>query len=77
MLICSYRQGDVLIFLSGHLYHQVAPWQPTKWQSGGILTPGRVGNVFFFPEISYERLKGKPKGWNWRTMSGTMPDAQK
>ncbi|TFK60827.1 hypothetical protein BDN72DRAFT_778923 [Pluteus cervinus] len=65
----AYAPGDLLIFLSGILYHAVGHWEPTAHPSG-ILTPGRIGNVFFFPKQSYLTLKGKPENWNWGTMTG-------
>lgn len=39
-----------------------------KEKSG--CTPGRIGHVFFFPEQSYQALKGKDKGWSIRTNGG-------
>jgi hypothetical protein len=41
---------------------------------GDKLTPGRVGNVFFFPKASFDKLEGKPADWNRKTLSGTMPN---
>ncbi|TFK58000.1 hypothetical protein BDN72DRAFT_866303, partial [Pluteus cervinus] len=39
----AYAPGDLLIFLSGHLYHAVGHWEPRPHPSG-LLTPGRIGN---------------------------------
>jgi len=39
------------------------------------LSPGRIGNVIFFPNNSYRRLEGKPAGWNKDTLSGRFPSA--
>jgi len=64
-----------MIFLSGQVYHHVAEWKPAPAPPGTPeLTPGRIGNVFFFPQATYEKLKGKPSGWNVHTRSGTSPD---
>ncbi|TFK69270.1 hypothetical protein BDN72DRAFT_768154 [Pluteus cervinus] len=52
----AYRPGDVVILMSGCLYHAVSEWKPTHATPGQTLTPGRVGNVFFFPHASYEAL---------------------
>ncbi|KDR65806.1 hypothetical protein GALMADRAFT_148389 [Galerina marginata CBS 339.88] len=72
----AYRPGDLLIFLSGQLYHRVGDWEPLlmkKNQAHG-LTPGRIGNVFFFPKTSYDVLKNKSPGWNKATMTGKTAD---
>jgi len=63
-----------VIFLSGQLYHSVSEWKPGKLAAGDDVTPGRVGNVFFFPKASFDKLHGKPAKWNKRTMTGTLPD---
>ncbi|KAH6911611.1 hypothetical protein BKA70DRAFT_1219731 [Coprinopsis sp. MPI-PUGE-AT-0042] len=63
----AYHPGDLIIFLSGHLYHAVGEWTPRTGSSTDHVTPGRVGNVFFFPKISFDRLKGKGAGWNAQT----------
>ncbi|EDR01426.1 uncharacterized protein LACBIDRAFT_333307 [Laccaria bicolor S238N-H82] len=44
------------------------PLTPTK---GDIQ---HIGNMFFFPKASFDKLKGKPPLWNKRTLSGTLPD---
>jgi hypothetical protein len=69
----NYRPGHVLIFLSGKVYHRVSKWMlppsPDK-----LLTPGRIGNVYFFPQASYDLLKGKKQDWNILTGTGKSPD---
>jgi hypothetical protein len=71
----SYRPGQVLIFLSGKLYHHVSKWMPAPSpDSLKVLTPGRIGNVYFFPQASYDLLKGKKKDWNVLTGTGKSPD---
>ena len=47
---------------------------PGSQSVGDALTPGRVGNVFFFPKASFDKLEGKPAGWNQDTLSGTRPN---
>jgi hypothetical protein len=64
-----------MIFLSGQVYHQVAEWKPAPSPPASGLSPGRIGNVFFFPQASYEKLKGRPSKWNIVTSSGISPDA--
>lgn len=63
-----------MIFLSGVLYHSVSEWTSGSQSVGDKLTPGRVGNVFFFPKASFDKLEGKPAGWNRKTLSGTLPN---
>ncbi|KAJ7861146.1 hypothetical protein B0H14DRAFT_2743132 [Mycena olivaceomarginata] len=60
----SHRQGDILIFMSGLLYH---------CPEG--ITPGRISHVFFSPQNSITQLEGKPEGWMARTMGGTFADS--
>ncbi|KAJ7786968.1 hypothetical protein B0H14DRAFT_2956151 [Mycena olivaceomarginata] len=60
----SYRQGDILIFMSGLLYHCVGKWSPGKGISLEGITPGRISH-----------LEGKPEGWMVRTMGGTFADS--
>jgi hypothetical protein len=35
-----------------------------------LVTPGRVGSVFFFPHQSLAALEGKPKNWARNTGYG-------
>jgi hypothetical protein len=70
----QYSPGHVLIFLAGQVYHHVEEWKPALAPPGNPLTPGRIGNVFFFPQATYEKLKGRPFMWNNLTMSGTSAD---
>lgn len=74
----SYRPGDILIFMSGALYHSVSKWisapVPQEIKDLGI-SGGRVSTVFFFPEASLEALEGKPPLWGRRTMGGKICDA--
>jgi hypothetical protein len=69
-----YDPGTVVIFLSGQLYHSVGEWTPGSYVEKDELTPGRIGNVFFFPKASFDELYGKASEWNWKTLSGTLPD---
>jgi hypothetical protein len=34
------------------------------------ITPGRIGTVMFFPQASFDILKGKRKGWGKETNFG-------
>lgn len=70
----EYDPGTLVILLSGQLYHRVGEWEPGSHTQEDDVTPGRVGNVFFFPKASFDKLKGKPPLWNKRTLSGTLPD---
>ena len=74
MCCTRYNPGSLVIFLSGQLYHSVSDWKPGAYKEGDKVTPGRVGNVFFFPKASFDRLHDKPKNWNWMTRSGTLAD---
>jgi hypothetical protein len=71
-----YQPGSLVILLSGQLYHGVTEWAPGKQEAGDDVTPGRIGNVFFFPKASFDKLKGKPPGWKASTMSGSLPNVQ-
>jgi hypothetical protein len=77
MKTARYDPGTVVIFLSGQLYHSVSEWKPGMQAAGDKVTPGRVGNVFFFPKASFDRLRDKPPGWNWKIMTGTRPDVSR
>lgn len=66
----SYAPGDILIFLSGCLYHAVQFWEPAPPPPGAKLSAGQIGNVFFFPDNSFQKLFDKPEGWNADTMTG-------
>ncbi|KAG1787192.1 uncharacterized protein HD556DRAFT_1213036, partial [Suillus plorans] len=59
----TYRPGEVIILMAGALYHAIGNWSPGEGVSEEGITPGRVGNVWFFPRSSYEVLKDKPSGW--------------
>lgn len=68
-----YGPGSICIFYSSELYHKVSKFDPlpqTKEQKEKDITPGRIGTVMFFPEASFEILKGKPKGWAVKTNYG-------
>ncbi|KAF8232938.1 hypothetical protein L208DRAFT_1269430, partial [Tricholoma matsutake] len=71
-----YGLGDVIIFLSGWLYHTVQFWEPAP-PPNSELTSGCIRSVFFFPDNSLKGLKGKPLGWNVDTMTGSFPSASK
>jgi hypothetical protein len=70
LIICRYRPGEVIIMMSGALYHAIGQWAPGRGVSDEGITPGRIGNVFFFPHASYEFLKDKPEGWCTQTVGG-------
>jgi hypothetical protein len=71
-----YRPGDVLIFLSGDLYHAVGDWKAISGVSTRGITPGRVGNVFFTPADSLHALKGKLPRWSKKTAGGFLPSSR-
>ncbi|KIM35729.1 hypothetical protein M413DRAFT_32286 [Hebeloma cylindrosporum] len=73
----EYKPGSLIIFLSGQLYHCVGEWKPAKQVKTAPVTTGRVGNVFFFPRESLEKLTGKNEGWNVNTLSGKGLDVGK
>lgn len=62
--------------MAGALYHSVGAWKPdVKAERGDMVTAGRVSHVFFFPQKSYQLLKGKEPGWAIRTMCGKAADS--
>lgn len=66
-----YSVGHVAIFFAGKLLHKVADWTPAPMAPNSRnLTPGRVGNVFFFPRGSLRLLKGKEPNWSHKTGGG-------
>jgi hypothetical protein len=72
-MLYRYSPGDFCIFYSSVIYHKVAPFTPlpqTPEQALHNITPGRIGNVFFFPKNSLRILQGKPKRWGYRTAFG-------
>ncbi|KAG1851642.1 hypothetical protein F4604DRAFT_1592270 [Suillus subluteus] len=71
----QYRPGDVLIFLSGDLYHAVGEWKATPGVSARGITPGRIGNVFFTPADSLRALENRPPRWSKKTAGGTLPSS--
>lgn len=51
----------------------MAPWTATiqtREQQAEKITPGRIGNVFFFPSESFKVLKDKPPLWGQVTAFG-------
>ena len=69
----SYERGSVCLFYAGILFHKVAPWTATAQtceQQAENVTPGRIGNVFFFPAPSFKVLKDKPPLWGQVTNFG-------
>ncbi|KAG1785180.1 uncharacterized protein HD556DRAFT_1192503, partial [Suillus plorans] len=66
----SYRPGEVIILMAGALYHSIGDWTPQPGVSGDGITPGRIGNVWFFPRSSFELLKDKPAGWSLKGAGG-------
>ncbi|KAJ8694407.1 hypothetical protein PTI98_009331 [Pleurotus ostreatus] len=73
----SYHPGDLCIFLSSKLYHQVSRWEPTDGMQKGGLTPGRSAHVFFFPKPTFQLLQDKPKFWGRNTAYGNVGDVSK
>lgn len=70
-----YGVGQVAIFYASQLLHKVAAWKPPPKGLNDQHTPGRIGNVFFFPRVSLELLEHKPPGWAVRTGLGRYPDS--
>jgi hypothetical protein len=58
--------------MAGALYHGIGEWRPQPGISEDRVTPGRVGNVWFFPHSSYELLKDKPPNWSIESAGGTI-----
>ncbi|KAJ7812200.1 hypothetical protein B0H14DRAFT_2857533 [Mycena olivaceomarginata] len=71
----SYRQGDILIFMSGLLLPLRREWSPGKGISPEGITPGRISHVFFSPQNSITQLEGKPEGWIGKDHGGTFADS--
>lgn len=72
-----YNPGTVIIFLSGQLYHSVGEWTVGSYVENDVLTLGCIRNVFFFPKTSFDKLYAKGPDWNWKMLSGTLPDVGK
>ncbi|TEB23576.1 hypothetical protein FA13DRAFT_1715255 [Coprinellus micaceus] len=66
----AYRPGDLVFAMTGDLIHAVEEWSPLPPPREHGVSPGRFSTVFFFPENSFDRLKGKPKDWNSLNMTG-------
>ena len=66
-LICwflSYTKGHVCFFESADVWHYVTRFTfPTYESAHHNTTPGRIGSVFFSPQLSLKHFEGKPKGW--------------
>jgi len=60
--------------MAGALYHSVTKWEPTPMKNDNFLTPGRIGHVYFFPQKSYDTLKGKGAGWARKSCGGYVKD---
>lgn len=65
-----YDVGHVAIFFASRLLHKVATWKPAVGNPSDAVTPGRIGNVFFFPTASLNVLKDKDPGWGKKTAFG-------
>lgn len=72
ILLCRYGPGALVIFMAGQLYHRIGKWEAVAALEGDAVTPGRIGNVFFFPQASLNELKGKPAGW-FKTSGSGLP----
>lgn len=70
LLMPRYSPGHVCIFLSGAIFHAVSHWTAKEMGKDDLVTPGRVGSVFFFPHQSLAALEGKPKNWARNTGYG-------
>jgi hypothetical protein len=73
LISVRYEPGSICLFYAGILFHKVARWTPkvqTLEQQAENVTPGRIGNVFFFPAPSFELLKDKPPLWGQVTGFG-------
>jgi hypothetical protein len=73
LIFRRYGPGAVVIFMARQIYHHISKWEPLPAAEGDIVTPGRVGNVFFFPKASLKELKGKPAGW-FKAEGGGLPE---
>jgi hypothetical protein len=71
--IFRYGPGDVLLFESAKIFHEILEWEPEEMEEGDQCTPGRIGNVFFTPKWTMDKLQGHEEGWGRKTVYGRLP----
>jgi hypothetical protein len=70
----SYKAGHICFFESTDVFHCVANFtMPDYYSDRHNTTPGRIGSVFFTPQLSMKHLEGKKKGWASETKYGCHP----
>jgi hypothetical protein len=70
----SYYPGHVCFFESADIYHYVTKFTlPDYFSERHNTTPGRIGTVFFSPQLSMKHLEGKESGWGNDTGFGVHP----
>jgi hypothetical protein len=70
-----YKPGHIVIFIAGAIYHGVGKWEPKGKASDELITPGRIGHVFFSPKSALSKLARRRPGWRNYTFSGLWPSS--
>jgi len=53
----------------------VGNWAPKGSATSELVTPGRIGHVFFSPKSALKKLAGRRPGWRNYTFSGLWPSS--
>ena len=70
----SYKAGHICFFESADVFHYVANYtMPDYYSDRHNTTPGRIGSVFFNPQLSMKHLQGKAAKWAEKTKYGRHP----
>ena len=75
IFIYRYKPGDIVILIAGALYHGVGQWEPKGSATADLVTPGRIGHVFFSQKSALNRLEGKRPYWAVDTCGGVFPSS--
>ena len=75
IILLRYKPGHVVIFMAGVLYHGVGKWEPKGSASDELITPGRIGNVFFSTSSALQVLSNRRPGWRNYTFCGLWPSS--
>jgi hypothetical protein len=65
----SYEPGDVIMFLSGSLFHGIVDWKPKLSLKTDALTPGRIEYVYFSHTQGVEGFERQEPGF-FKAISG-------
>ncbi|KAK1222916.1 hypothetical protein PQX77_014193 [Marasmius sp. AFHP31] len=74
-LIFEYKPSTVIAFRASKIFHVVGDWESPPMKATDSIPPGRIGTVFYFPELSLKTLRGKEPGWALNTNYGRTPSS--